>query len=97
MPEATVTVIVEVPEPVIDDGLKPMVTPEGAPEAESVTAESKPPVTVLVMVELPELPAAMEREEGEADSVKPGWVEEEPARALMRLVPLGLPHPLVRS
>lgn len=91
------TFMVEVPEPVMDEGLKPMVTPEGAPEAESVTAESKPPVAVLVMVELPELPGAMESEDGDADREKPGCEEDDPARALMRLVPLGLPHPLVRS
>lgn len=97
VPEATVTDIVEVPDPVIDEGLKPMVTPEGAPEAESVTAELKPPVTVLVMVELPELPGAMDSEDGDADRVKPGWLEDEPARALMRPAPLGLPHPVTRS
>ena len=62
------TVIVEVPEPgaAIDVGLKLTVTPEGAPEAVSATAESKPPETVLVIVEVPELPLTMVREVGEA-------------------------------
>ena len=59
--------IVEVPVPVIEDGLNPMVTPVGWPEAVRVTAESKPPLTVLVMVELPVLPGATETEVGEAE------------------------------
>jgi hypothetical protein len=54
--EATVKVALEVPVPVMEDGLKPTVTPEGWPEADRVTAESKPPLTVLVIVEVPELP-----------------------------------------
>ena len=53
--EATVIVMVEVPAPVIEVGLKLTVTPVGWPLADKEMAESKPPVTVLVMVEVPEL------------------------------------------
>ena len=44
--EATVIVMVEVPAPVIEVGLKLTVTPVGWPLADKETAESKPPVTV---------------------------------------------------
>lgn len=64
---ATVIVMVEVPVPVIEPGLKPTVTPVGWPLAVKVTAESNPPVTVLVMVEVPEAPCATETEVGEAE------------------------------
>ena len=95
--EATVIVIVEVPFPVIEDGLKPMVTPEGWPEADKETAELKPPVTVLVMVELPEFPCAIETDAGEAERLKPGVEDEPPASALSSPDPLGLPQPVARS
>ena len=94
--EATVTIIVEVPAPVIEVGLKPTVTPVGWPLADREMAELKPPVTVLVMVELPELPCATVSEAGEAERLKPG-VEEPPASALIRPAPLGLPQPVARS
>jgi len=94
--EATVTVIVEVPAPVIEVGLKPTVTPVGWPLADREIAESKPPVTVLVMVEFPALPCATVSEAGEAERLKPG-VEDEPASALIRPAPLGLPQPVARS
>ena len=51
--EATLIVIVEVPAPVIEVGLKVTVTPVGWPLADKEIAESNPPVTVLVMVEVP--------------------------------------------
>src|SRR6516164_5053329 len=54
--EPTVIVIVEVPAPVIEVGLKLTVTPVGWPVADKEMAELKPFVTVLVMVEVPELP-----------------------------------------
>ena len=44
--EATVIVMVEVPAPVIEVGLKLTVTPVGWPLADKEIAESKPPVTV---------------------------------------------------
>lgn len=51
--EATLIVIVEVPAPVIEVGLKVTVTPVGWPLADKEIAESNPPVTALVMVEVP--------------------------------------------
>jgi hypothetical protein len=65
--EPTVRVRVEEPAPVTDVGLKPAVTPVGMPEAENDTAESKPPVTATVMVDVPELPCTTETELGDAD------------------------------
>ena len=55
---ATVRVIVELPSPGagIVLGLKPTVVPEGAPEAERLIALSKPPLIVVVIVEVPWLP-----------------------------------------
>jgi 2-keto-3-deoxy-6-phosphogluconate aldolase len=49
---------VELPLPgaTIEAGLKLAVTPVGSPEAESVTAALNPPLTVVEMVELPEVP-----------------------------------------
>ena len=94
--EATVSVMVEVPAPVIEVGLKPTVTPVGWPVADKEMAESKPPVTVLVIVEVPALPCATETEAGEAERLKPG-VDELPASALIRPAPFGLPQPVAKS
>ena len=96
MEDATVIVMVELPVPVIDVGLKPTVTPAGCPLADNETAELNPPLTVLVMVEVPEFPCTTETEAGEAERLKPG-VDEVPASALIRPVPLGLPHPVAKS
>ena len=65
-------VMVEVPEPgaAIGFGLKLTVVPAGAPVADSVMALLKPPLTVVVRVEVPELPAATLTAVGEAVSVK---------------------------
>ena len=89
---------VEVPEPgaAMDDGLKPTVTPVGAPDDVSATAASNPPETVVVMVEFPLLPAATVMELGEAEMVKAGFCVVDPVRAPMR-PELGLPHPVTRS
>ena len=92
--EATVIVIVEVPVPVIEVGLKPMVTPVGWPVAVKETAESRPPVTVLVMVDVPELPCTTETEVGEAERLKPGV--DGPERAPISPA-FGLPQPVTRS
>lgn len=94
--EATVIVRVEVPAPVINVGLKPTVTPDGWPVADKLMAELNPPVTVLVMVEWPELPCATETDAGDADRAKPGD-DELPASALIRPAPFGLPQPVAKS
>lgn len=94
--EATVKVAVTLPVPVIEEELKPTLTPEGAPEAERVTAELNPLETVLVIVEVPLLPAATESDAGEAERLKDGDVLDEPVSAAMRPL-LGLPHPVTRS
>src|SRR5579863_5451311 len=62
--DPTVIVMVEDPEPgaVIEPGLKLTVTPAGCPEADKVMAESKLPVTLVVIVDCPELPCATETE-----------------------------------
>ena len=80
----------------MEAGLKPTVTPVGIPEADNVTAASNPPLTVLVIVEPPELPCATETAPGEADRVKPEAAGD-PASALSRLPPFGLPHPVATS
>jgi hypothetical protein len=90
--EATVIVMVELPAPVIEVGLKPTVKPVGWPVADKEMTPSKPPVTELVMVDVPELPCATESEEGEAESVKPGPAF--PTSELIKLLPFGLPQPV---
>jgi hypothetical protein len=93
---ATSIVMVEVPAPVIEVGLKLTVTPVGWPLADKEIAESNPPVTVLVMVEVPELPCATVTDVGEAERLKLG-PDEVPASALIRPAPLGLPQPVAKS
>ena len=70
--DATVMLMVELPAPVIDVGLKLTVTPEGCPDALSTTGVLNPPVTALVIVEPPEPPCAIDTDDGEADRLKPG-------------------------
>jgi hypothetical protein len=65
------TVIVEVPEPVTEDGLKVIVSPLPWPDAVRETAELKPPVPVMVMVEVPDEPRSTVREVGEAETLNP--------------------------
>src|SRR5579859_1544670 len=69
-----VNVSVELPLPgtAIEVGLKLAVTPDGRPEAERETAELKPPLTVVEIVELPEAPCVTERLTGGALTVKLG-------------------------
>jgi hypothetical protein len=69
-----VSVRVEVPLPgaAIDAGAKLAVTPAGKPDAESETAELNPPLTVVEIEELPEVPCTTERLAGDALSVKFG-------------------------
>lgn len=94
--EATVKVRVELPAPVMDVGLKPAVTFDGRPDADKVIAESKPPETAVVIVEVPLLLCATETEVGEAEMVKLG-PEDVLARALIRPDPFGLPQPVSKS
>lgn len=94
--EDTVIVILDVPFPVMDAGLKPTVTPEGSPAADKATAESKPPLTVLVIVDPPELPCATDTAPGDGERLKPEVVVD-PASALIRPDLFGLPQPVARS
>jgi hypothetical protein len=57
------------------------VTPAGWPEAESDTAELKPPETVVETVEVPELPCTTETEAGEAEIAKSGELETAKTRS----------------
>ncbi len=70
VPVVVLSVRVDVPAPVMDVGLKVAVTPDGSPLADKAIAELKPPVTVLVIVEVTELPLTTLTEEGEALRVK---------------------------
>ena len=56
LPAESVRVELPLPGAAIEVGLKLAVTPEGKPEADSETAELKPPLTVVEMVLLPEAP-----------------------------------------
>jgi len=71
-----VNVSVEVPLPgaAMDVGEKLAVTPAGNPDAESETEELKPPLTVVEIDELPEVPCTIETLVGDAASVKFGAV-----------------------
>ena len=80
----------------IEVGLKPTMTPVGWPVADKEMAESKPPVTALVMVEVPALPWVTETEMGDAERLKPG-AGEPPASAAIRAAPFGLPQPVAKS
>ena len=90
-------VMADVPAPVIDVGLKPTVTPLGCPLALNVIAELNPPVTVLVIVVLPELPCTTVTEAGEAERLNPGLDDDPPASAVINPLPFGLPHPVAKS
>ena len=94
--EATVIVIVEVPAPEMEAGLKLTVTPLGSPDADREIDELNPPEMAVLIAELPLLPCARETEVGEAETVKAG-VGGVPARALISPSPLGLPKPVTKS
>ena len=59
-------------------------------------AESKLPEMAVVIVDVPLLPCTTATEEGEAEMVKLGVVDDG-ARALIRPVPFGLPQPVAKS
>src|SRR5271165_1391731 len=65
-------VMVELPEPGagIGLGLKLTVVPVGTPEADRAIALLKPPLTVVVMVDVPGLPCCTLNEAGEAEIAK---------------------------
>ncbi len=66
--DETVKVKVDVPAPVTDVGLNDAVTPLGKLLADSATAESNPPATLTVIVEVPVLPCTTETALGEEES-----------------------------
>ena len=68
----TVMVMVELPEPgaAIEAGLKLTVVPVGAPDADRLIALLNPPLTAVVMVDVPWFPCTTLREAGEAETVK---------------------------
>src|SRR5271166_1153269 len=70
----TVMVIVELPAPgaSIVLGLKLTVVPVGTPVADRLIELLKPPLTVVVMVDVPGVPWMTLREAGEADIAKLG-------------------------
>ena len=72
--EPTVMDIVEFPVPVTEEGLKPMVTPVGSPDAVKLIAELNPPVTEVEIVVEPVFPWLIETDDGEALIVKLGVV-----------------------
>lgn len=72
----TVIVIVEVPAPVIDDGLKLTETRDPLTEPVRAMDELKPPLTVVVMVTFPVLLRFTVKEVGDALIPKPGVTPE---------------------
>ena len=91
----TFNVNAEEPLPLMDVGLKVAVTPVGRPVADKVTAELKPPVTVLVIVVLPLFPTRTVSELCEAEMEKPLVLTG--TRALSNAGPFILPQPVTRS
>lgn len=69
--EVDENVSVDLPVPVMEVGRKVAVTWAGRPLADKATAELNPPVTVLVIVVLPDLPLRTVSEVGEALRVNP--------------------------
>ena len=76
LPAVRVKVELPLPGAAIEVGLKAAVTPEGSPEAESETAELKPPLTVVEMVLVPEAPCTTETLAGDALTAKSGVAAE---------------------
>ncbi len=78
----------------MDVGLKVAVTPLGTPLADKATAESKPPETVLVIVELPDLPLDTEIEAGDALRVKLGLAGAVTVKVTVVVFVIASPIPL---
>jgi hypothetical protein len=75
--------------------LKAAVTPLGKPDAARVTLPENPPRSVTVMVLVPLPPRVTATLLGDEARVKLG--DEDPASALSRPLPFGLPQPVARS
>ena len=92
----TVKVMVEEPAPLeMTLGLKVAVTPEGNPLADNETLLLKPPETLLVIVDAPGLPCCTLTEDGLAERAK--LEPDTPDKVLIKVAPIGLPHPVTRS
>ena len=78
----------------MDVGLKVAVTPVGWPDAVNATAESKPPETAVVIVELPLAPCATETDVGEAAIVNAGTGAEVTVRETVAVWVMLSPVPL---
>ena len=70
----TVIFMVELPAPLIEDGVKVMEVELPCPVADKAIAELKPPLTAVLMVTVPELLLAMLMPVGDALIEKPGVV-----------------------
>ena len=92
--ELTVSLRVDVPVPVMDVGLKLAVTLFGRPLADKATAELNPPETVLVIVEVPELPLDTVTEVGEALRVKLALAGAVTVRVTVHVCVMPPPTPL---
>ena len=102
-------VMVELPAPgaAIVLGMKLTVVPVGAPVADRLIALLKPPLTVVVIVEVPELPCATLTDVGERESAKLGgaltvrvtlalrWIPPPLPVTVMGYVPSAVPAPTV--
>ena len=107
MLKPTVMVIVELPAPGagIAFGLKLTVVPTGTPVADRLIELLKPPLTVVVIVDVPRLPCMIMREVGEAKMVKLGaavtvrvtvvlcWIPPPLPVTVMGYVPVGVLDP----
>jgi hypothetical protein len=72
-------------------GLKETVVPEGIPEADRAMALLKPPLTAVVVVEIPALPSATLREVGDAEIVKLGPLVTVKVTVVLCRIPPPLP------
>ena len=73
LPCEVVMVMVELPAPEIDGGLKATLAPEGCPVADKATAELKPPETVVATVDMTLPPRETVTELGDVEMVKSGF------------------------
>jgi hypothetical protein len=95
--DATVNVAVELPAPPVTVvGLNPTVTPLGRFDADSATADEKPPSAEIEIVEFPLPPCITVNDPGFAAIVKSGVCVCVPASAFTS-AGVGLPQPVTRS